>query len=371
MSVSAQTVIQWLEDFAPKHLALEGDRIGLHIGTLQKKIDKVMVTLDVTEEVVDEAIQHKVGLLIAHHPILFRPLGQIRTDLPMGRMIEKLIKHDIAVYSAHTNLDVAKGGVNDLLADKLGLVKQEILQVTYHEPLKKIIVFVPKEQESQVREAIANAGAGAIGNYSHCSFRTEGIGTFKPLEGAQPAIGAINQLEQVNEVKVEAIFPGSIEKKVIQAMIKVHPYEEVAYDIISLDQKGEAFGLGKVGYLKEEMSLEAFTAHVKEVLDVPYCRVVGDLKSTVKKVAVLGGDGNKYMTAAKFKGADVFVTGDVYFHTAHDAAMNGLQLVDPGHHVEKVMMEGLQKILQQYAIQAKQDVEILTAQTHTEPFTFI
>lgn len=371
MTVHAQAVIQWLEQFAPKHLAVEGDRIGLQIGTLQKKIDKVMVTLDVTEDVVDEAIEQKVGLIIAHHPILYRPLAQLRTDLPMGKLIEKIMKNDIAVYAAHTNLDIAKGGVNDWLADKLGLINQEILSVTYHEPLKKLVVFVPKDHEKQVREALGKAGAGAIGKYSHCTFRSKGKGTFMPLEGSTPYIGQKDQLEQVEELRIETIFPSGLEKKVLQAMFKVHPYEEVAYDIYPLEQTGDAYGLGKTGLLEQEMSLREFVEHVKKVFEVPFCRVVGNLDSKVKKIGVLGGDGNKYINAALYKGVDVFVTGDVYFHTAHDAMMSGLQLVDPGHHVEKVMMAGVQQVLQQAASEQKVNIEVLIPKAHTEPFTLI
>jgi dinuclear metal center YbgI/SA1388 family protein len=371
MSLLGQTIIQWFEQFAPKHLAVEGDKIGLQIGSLQKEVKKVMVTLDVTEEVVDEAIDKEVDLLIAHHPILYRSLAHLRTDLPMGRIIEKLIKNDIAVYSAHTNLDVAKGGVNDWLANQLGLKDTELLSVTQSEKLKKLAVFVPKSEEQRVREALGRAGAGTIGNYSHCTFRSEGTGTFLPLEEATPYIGDKGRLEQVDEVRIETIFPEGIQKKVIQAMIKAHPYEEVAYDIWKIDQQGEIYGLGKVGKLEKELTLEEFAQHVKKTFDVPFCRVVGPLEKKVKKIAVLGGDGNKYMNAAMYKGVDAFVTGDVYFHTAHDALMNGLHLVDPGHHIEKVMMKGVQEVLQKAATAHKATVQILTSQTHTEPFTLI
>jgi dinuclear metal center YbgI/SA1388 family protein len=371
MAVNGNTLIQWFEQFAPRYLAVDGDKVGLQVGTLQKEVNKVMVTLDVTEEVIDEAIEEKIDLIIVHHPILYRPLAQLRTDGPFGRLIEKCIKNDIAVYSAHTNLDIAKGGVNDWLAERLSLVNTEVLSVTYEEPLKKLVVFVPVAEEQKVREAIGDVGAGWIGQYSHCTYRTRGTGTFLPLEGSNPFIGQKGKVVQVDEVRIETIFPQNLEKKVIRAMLKAHPYEEVAYDIYPIEKKGEAYGLGRVGKLDNEMTLRDFTSHVKKAFNVPTCRVVGNLDAKVRKVAILGGDGNKYMNAALFKGVDVFVTGDVYFHTAQDALLNGLNLVDPGHHIEKVMIDGVTSILQNAVIKNKAQVEILGSKTNTEPFTFI
>lgn len=371
MSVNAQTIIQWFEQFSPKHLAVEGDKVGLQLGTLQKSVAKVMITLDVTEEVVEEAITKEVGLIIAHHPIIYRPLSHLRTDLPSGKMIASLLKHDIAVYTAHTNLDVTSGGVNDWLARQVDLEEVEVLSTTYVETMKKLVVFTPLSEEQRIREALGHAGAGWIGKYSHCSFRSEGTGSFLPREGATPYIGKQGKIEQVEEVRIETVYPISIEKKVISAMIKAHPYEEVAYDIYTLEQPGESLGLGRVGKLKEEMTLEQFAKHLKQRFDIPYCRVVGPFHAKIKKVAILGGTGNKYMSAALFKGADVFVTGDIEYHTAHDAQMNGLHLIDPGHHIEKVMIKGVQEILQKAAEEHNSELEVIGSTVNTEPFRFV
>jgi dinuclear metal center YbgI/SA1388 family protein len=364
-------VIQWLESFAPKSLAVEGDKIGFHIGNMNKEVHHVLVTLDIMEEVVDEAIYKQVDLIIAHHPILYRPLQHIRTDQPFGRLIERLIQHNIAVYSAHTNLDIAEGGVNDWLADKLELQDKEILAATQTEQLIKIVVYVPLEHEQRVRKALGDAGAGHIGRYSHCSFRSTGIGTFMPLEGSQPYIGNSYQLSEVDEIRLETVVPHSIYKKVLAVMLKAHPYEEVAYDIYHLKQEGKQYGLGRVGLLPQEMTLEAFAHFVKERFDVPFCRIVGQPNNLIKKVAILGGDGNKYIYSAIHKGADAFVTGDVYFHTAQDALLAGLSLVDPGHHVEKVMIKGVQEVLLQKAKQNKKKLKISASQVNTEPFKFV
>ncbi|MGM9922865.1 MAG: Nif3-like dinuclear metal center hexameric protein [Bacillus sp. (in: firmicutes)] len=364
-------VIGVFEQFSPKKLAMEGDKIGLQIGTLNKPVSKVMIALDVLEEVVDEAIEKQVDLIIAHHPIIYRPLQKIATDQPSGKLVEKLIKHDIAVYAAHTNLDVTNGGVNDLLAQALQLQNTKVLVPTYETVLRKLAVFVPVEAEEAVRQALGNAGAGHIGNYSHCSFTAEGTGRFLPGEGTNPHIGSVGQLEAAAEVKIETVFPEALEKRVITAMIKAHPYEEVAYDVYTLHNTGETLGLGRIGELPESMSLEEFANHVKEAFDVDGVRVVGNLHDTVKKVAVLGGDGNKYFTHAKFQGADVYVTGDMYYHTAHDAMMMGLNIVDPGHNVEKVMKAGVTNVLAARSAAKGWNVEIFPSAVHTDPFTFV
>ncbi|MDQ0197269.1 Nif3-like dinuclear metal center hexameric protein [Neobacillus ginsengisoli] len=363
-------IIQLFEQFSPKGLAMEGDKIGLQIGRLNKKIDRIMIALDVLEEVIDEAIEKNVQLIIAHHPPIFRPLKNVITDTVQGRMIEKLLKHDISVYAAHTNLDVAKGGVNDLLADALGIENTEVLVPTYETELKKIVVFVPATHSEEIRQVLGNAGAGSIGNYSHCSFSTGGTGRFTPRENTNPYIGHPGQLEAVEEVRIETIIPEALLKKTISAMVKAHPYEEVAYDVYPVENKGEILGLGRIGTI-QAVTLGEFAEKVKTALEVDKIRVVGDLTSIVKKVAVLGGDGNKYFTQAKFKGADVYVTGDIYYHTAHDAMMEGLNMIDPGHNVEKVMKKGLSATLKKMCLESGYEVEIFPSEVNTDPFQFV
>jgi len=368
--INGHEIIQLFESFAPKQLAMEGDKIGLQVGRLNRPVQRVMIALDVLEDVVDEAIEKEVDLIIAHHPLIYRPLQTLTTDKPQGRIIEKLLKHEIAVYAAHTNLDVAKGGVNDLLAEALQLTNTKVLSPTYEVKLKKLVVFVPKENSGKVKEALGNAGAGAIGNYSHCLYTSSGIGQFLPGEAATPFIGRNGQLEVVNEERIETIFPDFLERKIVQAMLKAHPYEEVAYDIYPLDNKGEELGLGRIGEI-EETTLEDFAKFVKQALDVPALRVVGDLSAKVKKVAVLGGDGNKYISSAKYKGADVYITGDLYYHVAHDAMMMGLNVIDPGHNVEKVMKQGVTRYLMNKCQEKGFDVTIFPSEKVTEPFQFI
>jgi len=368
--VNGHEIIQLFEEWSPKKFAVEDDPIGLQVGKLNEEIDKVLVTLDVNERVVDEAIEKGAKLIIAHHPPIFRKLKHIRTDLPQGRMFEKCIKHDIAIYAAHTNLDVAPGGVNDLLAEQLELEQCEIMEVTHSEPLYKLAVFSPVSHAEKVRKALAEAGAGAIGDYSGCSFSSVGTGRFTPGAHSDPYIGKQGEEEAVEEERIEVVLPHSIQNKVLKAMLNAHPYEEVAYDFFQLLRTND-FGLGRVGKLKEEMSLQEFAEYVKIRLSVPAVRVVGELEKNVRKVAVLGGDGNKYIHAAKRKGADVFVTGDLYYHVAHDALDIGLSVVDPGHNIEKIMILGVSRKMDELCKKHGFEVEFLHSEVITEPFTFI
>jgi dinuclear metal center YbgI/SA1388 family protein len=368
---NGQAIIQAFEQFSPKAYAVEGDKIGLQIGTLNKPVKKIMIALDVLEPVVDEAINNKVDLIISHHPLIFKPIKVLRTDTSYGRAIEKLIKHDITVYTAHTNLDVTTGGVNDMMAEALGLTETRVLAETGTELLKKLVVFVPEEQAELVREAIGQAGAGHIGHYSHCSFTSNGMGAFKPGDKADPYIGKQGEMEYVDEVKIESVFPASLQKKVLRAMEKAHPYEEVAYDLYDMASRAASYGLGRIGDLNESVTLDEFAEKVKDAFDVKTVRVVGEATKEVKRVAVLGGDGNKYMSAALHQGADVFVTGDVYYHVAHDAMMEGLAMIDPGHNVEKIMKEGVCKKIQSFIKEKKYNTDVIISKLNTDPFRFI
>ncbi|MFI2857450.1 Nif3-like dinuclear metal center hexameric protein [Paenibacillus sp. JSM ZJ436] len=371
MLAKGQTVIQHMEQLAPKSAAEPDDRIGLQLGSLNKEISHVLIALDVTEEVVDEAVAAGVDLIIAHHAIIYRPLKGLQTDTPMGRIYEKLIKHDIAVYISHTNLDITEGGMNDWMAEALGIQNPVSIHEVHTETLYKLVTFVPKSHHQEVLDAVLNAGAGHLGQYSHCSFNTEGFGTFMPLADSSPFIGAPGKLERVDEVRVETIVPDGIRKKVVQALLKHHPYEEVAYDLYPLELKGRTLGLGRTGKLRQEMTLEDFAEVVKQQLDVPHVRVVGKPGRVIRKAAVIGGSGGKFMHAAMFKGADVLVTGDVDYHTALDALAAGLCLIDPGHNAEKIMKEKVALWLSEKLKQQGAATKVTASRINTEPFRFM
>ncbi len=369
--VNGHEIISLFENWSPKRYALEGDPVGVHIGQLNRPVKKVLTTLDVNEAVIDEAIAKGATLIIAHHPPIFRPLKSVATDTTQGRLIEKCIKNDITVYAAHTNLDVAVGGVNDMIAAELGLIDTKVVTPTYSESLYKMIVFTPVTHANEMRIALKNVGAGTMGDYSGCSFTTNGTGRFTPIEGATPFIGKVDNEEVVDEEKIEVIIPESLKNKVLKIMLKSHPYEEPAYDVLLLDQRTTALGLGRVGLLKEKVTLKQFAEVVKKAFDVPAVRVVGDPATEIKKVAVLGGDGNKYIYDAKRSGADVLVTGDLYYHVAHDAEALGLSVVDPGHNIEKVMIKGVADYMRKACQTKKYDVTFIESEVITEPFQFM
>ncbi|MBD8031885.1 MULTISPECIES: Nif3-like dinuclear metal center hexameric protein [Solibacillus] len=371
-SVNGNEIIQLFESWSPKKYAcMPNDPIGLAIGTLNKPVSKVLVTLDVTHEIVNEAIENGCELIIAHHPPIFMKLSNLRTDNPQGALYEKCLKNDIAVYAAHTNLDVAPGGVNDLLADALQLEERRILDISYEEKMMKLAVFVPVDDADALREVLAKAGAGRLGNYEACSYTLAGKGRFRAVEGADPAVGEIGELHIEQEEKVEVVFPQSMKNKILKAMLNSHPYEEPAYDLFTMDVATNEEGLGRIGKLKEPMTLREFAEFVKVQLDVPCLRAVGPLDQPVQKVAIVGGDGNKYIRTAKFAGADVFVTGDIGFHMAQSAELDGLSIIDPGHHVEKVMIKGVAEKMATLCTDKKLPVEFLQSKVHTEPFKFI
>ncbi|MDQ6421100.1 Nif3-like dinuclear metal center hexameric protein [Paenibacillus sp. LHD-117] len=373
MFANGHTVVQIIERLAPKHYAVENDKIGLQLGTLNKPICKILIALDVTEEVTDEAIAAGVDLIIAHHAIIYRPLAKLDTSTPAGKLYEKLIKHDVAVYISHTNLDVADGGINDWLADQIGIAAEDrqCLEEVHTDKLYKLAVYVPESHHEAVLEAILRTGAGHIGNYSHCSFNTKGTGTFMPGEGANPFKGAQGRLERADEVRIETVVPYSLERKTVAAMLKAHPYEEVAYDLYPMDLKGRSFGLGRSGKLERESTLGELAVRLKEAFDVPMLRVVGPLDKPIRKAAVLGGSGGRYVRHAKFAGADVLITGDIDYHTAHDALAAGMTIIDAGHNIEKVMKSKLADWLANELAQAKYATEVAASRLNTEPFTFL
>ncbi|TGA99595.1 Nif3-like dinuclear metal center hexameric protein [Sporolactobacillus shoreae] len=369
--ITGLRLIQRLEEWAPKKLAYENDKIGLLVGTLNKKVKKVMVTLDVLENVADEATEKKVDLIVAHHPVIFHPLKTVESDEGQGKIVTKLVKNDIAVYVAHTNLDIASGGVNDMLADQLGLDETEILQPTYSEPLYKLAVYVPEGYIETVRQALGDAGAGAIGSYSHCSFITKGEGTFLPGLETHPFIGFPGKMEKADEGRLETIVPEHLIDEAIARMIAVHPYEEVAYDLFPMKNVGKEYGLGRIGKLAEPVPFEDYCLQVKERLGVDGLRAVGPLEEKVQTVAVSGGDGNSLVPYARLRGADVLITGDIYYHTAHDALLNGLKIIDAGHHIESVMKKGVRQYLLKAIREEAYDTEVILSESVTNPFHFM
>jgi len=372
MPVKCGEIFKMIEELAPRRLAEGWDNTGLQVGDPRAEVYRVLLALDVGLDVAMEAKEKGAGLIVSHHPLFLKPFGFIGLHRPEGELITFLIRNNITVYAAHTNLDSAVGGVNDVLAEKLGLSETSVLQQAGRERYIKLTVFVPPGHVEQVREAIVAAGAGWIGNYSHCTFMTPGMGTFKPLEGTSPFIGKTGEVERVEEFRLETIVSASRLDVVIRAMLEAHPYEEVAYELYSLKNQGPAYGPGRVGVLPESVSFPEFALRVKAFLGLPAVRLGGSYGDAVRKVAVCGGSGADLWPAAVQAGADTFITGDLKHHTARDMLSAGLKFVDAGHYgTEAVILPAMQSYLAGHCRRLDIDVEILLSQTNTDPFVYL
>ncbi len=323
-------IIRHLETFAPPYLQESYDNTGLLTGNDNWECTGIIISLDATEKIVKEAIEKKCNLIVAHHPIIFSGLKKITGRNYVEKTIITAIKNDIAIYAIHTNLDNVLNGVSGKMADILGLINKKILQPK-NGLLKKLIVFVPINEMEKVRDAIFAAGAGNIGNYSEASFGAEGIGTFKGNENTNPFVGKQGERHEEKELKLEVIFPTWIEKTLLNAMIKSHPYEEVAYDIIPLDNIHQQIGSGVIGEFKEPLDEAVFFQFVKKAFNLTIIRHTPFLEKPVKKVALCGGAGSFLINTAAASGADVYLTGDIKYHEFFDAN-DRLVVADIGHY---------------------------------------
>jgi dinuclear metal center YbgI/SA1388 family protein len=319
-----------LDGWAPPDLAWERDNVGLQVGDPDATVRGILVALDVTEEVVKEAKKTGATLIVSHHPLLFRPLKSLTPASAGGRTVIMLAKHGIANIAAHTNLDFAAGGTNHALAARLGVGRVEFLRKPYRLQAK-IVTFLPAARVQEVADAMGAAGAGTIGDYSGCSFRVEGTGTFFGGPSTAPAVGRKGAAEQVREVRLEMIVPRRSVRAAVKAMRSVHPYEEPAYDVYHLENPDDASGMGVVGTLDKPEPLPRFLARVRRRLGVRALRYTAGPAQAVRTVAMCGGSGGELLEDAVRAGADVFVTADCSYHLFHDAA-GRIALVDAGHY---------------------------------------
>jgi len=319
-----------LEAFAPLQIQEAYDNSGLILGNKSLEIKGILICLDVTEGIVNEAIEKKCNLIVSHHPFIFSGLKKINGQNTIERILEKCIRKEIAVYAAHTNLDNASEGVNKILCEKLGLRNTRILSPK-KDLLRKLVTFCPTENAGQVRKALFDAGGGFIGNYDNCSFNTSGTGTFRALENANPYVGEIGELHQEAEMRIETIYPMYIERNILEALIQSHPYEEVAYDIYPLGNEYKNIGSGMVGDLNIPCSETDFLNFVKKTIKTGCIKHSSLLNAKIKKVAVCGGSGIFLLKEAIASGADVFITADVKYHDFF-AAEGKIIIADVGHY---------------------------------------
>ncbi|SHM05216.1 Nif3-like dinuclear metal center hexameric protein [Chitinophaga sp. CF418] len=315
--------------FAPLQYQESYDNAGLLFGSPDWEVTGVLLTLDATEAVIEEAIARNCNLVVAHHPIVFGGLKKINGNNYVERVAIKAIKNDIAVYAAHTNLDNVRNGVCEMMARKLALQQCSVLSPK-RELLRKLYTFVPQADAEKLRNALFAAGAGHIGAYSECSYNVEGTGTFKGGEGTNPHVGKVGERHHEAETKVEVIFPVYLEQYVIRALLDNHPYEEVAYDIVKLENAYGEVGSGLVGYLKEAMDEETFLSWVKQQFDTGCVRYTPLRGKPVKKVALCGGAGSFLLKKAISAGADAYISADFKYHEFFDAE-NQIVIADVGH----------------------------------------
>lgn len=320
-----------MEELAPPYLALENDPVGLQVGSPEEYLENVLVTLEVTPSVVQEAVDRGVNLIISHHPLIFQPLTSLDYRTTTGRLIKSLVQNGINLFVAHTNLDIAPRGLNFVLSDIFDLNIKGVLQPTYRDRLLKLVVFIPSGYGEKVREAVTEAGAGWLGRYSHCTFTAEGRGTFLPREGTSPFTGEQGKLDEVEEVRLETVLPAFLEKPVIDALVESHPYEEPAYDLSPVEGTGRVLGLGAWGELPEPYTVQGLAEKCRDSLGLEGVKVAGNLSARVSSVAVCGGSGSSLISRAADLGAEAIISGDLKHHDIQEGLYRGLAVIDAGH----------------------------------------
>jgi dinuclear metal center YbgI/SA1388 family protein len=332
-------IIRFIEEKYPPQIQESYDNSGLIVGRAEMQVKGILLTIDVDEDVVEEAIEKKCNFILAHHPIIFHPLKKITGADRIERTIIKAIKNDIAIYGAHTSVDLSIEGINGLIAEKLEIKNLEIIEPK-KEILNKIVVFVPKNYAEQVRNAIFEAGAGYIGKYDMCSYNVLGEGTFRALEGTNPFVGEIGKMHTEKEIRIETIFPDFLKNRVLQAMKKTHPYEEIAYDIYKLENKQNKFGAGVIGDLAQATSEIEFLEKIKEQLNVKCLKHSALLNKKIKKIAICSGGCSFLLDKVLSLKADVFIASE-FRYDQYIKAKGKIIIVDAGHYETEILIKNL------------------------------
>ena len=366
MVYSIRDIVSALETLAPPAYQESYDNAQLITGNAPDPVKGVLCTLDVTEEVVQEAIGLGCNLIVAHHPIVFKGLKSLTGKNYVERTVIKAIKNDIAIYAIHTNLDHVQHGVNKRICDKLGLINTRIL-APKPSLLMKLTTFIPIEQTDQVVQALDRAGAGKIGNYSSCSFQVAGTGTFKPSDEANPTIGSRGELERVAENRVEVMFPAYLKNNVLRALKQAHPYEEVAYYLQTLENENQEVGAGMVGELESPMEELDFLHYLKKRMDLKVVKHTALCGNKIEKVAVCGGAGIFLLPAAKQAQADIFITADIKYHEYFDAE-NQLIIADIGHYESEIHTK---ELLMEFLSQKFSNIALYLTKIVTNPITYL
>ena len=358
-------VIEHLEEFAPVATAEDFDNVGLLVGDSKTSLTGILITLDTLEEVVQEAIEKDCNLIVSFHPIIFSGLKKITGKDYVERTVIKAIQNNIAIYAIHTALDNHYQGVNKMICDRLNLANTKIL-IPSKGKIKKLTTYVPVKNADYLRDKLFDAGAGAIGNYDHCSFNLEGKGSFKPNNDANPAIGKKGEIHFEEEVQLGLVFPSHIESKILKTLVDNHPYEEVAYEVTTLNNAHQQQGMGMTGDLSETMSEKDFLELVKTTFKTGCIRHSSLLGKPVKKIAVLGGSGSFAIENAKRSGVDFFITADLKYHDFYKAE-GKLVLADIGHYESEQYTKDL---IHSYLSKKISNFALILANTKTNPIKY-
>ena len=369
MKANVADIIAMMNTIAPPDLAEEWDNVGLQVGLAEWNVHKIWIALDPTPQVMAAACDSGVDLLITHHPLIFKPLKAVDLNTAAGSIIHRAIQSRTAVFTAHTNLDAVSGGVNDVLAERIGLKNTTILEETAGAEKLKLVVYVPEKYEQEIFRAFTECGAGVIGEYSECTFRSRGRGSFRPGAKAVPFSGDTGEINSVEEVRMEAL----VEKRDIDATIALlksrHPYETMAYDVYPLVTAESRHGLGRIGELEKDMCLKDLCVLVRERLGLENLRAAGNPDLRVFKAAICSGSGSGLMSRFFSSGAQVYISGDLGYHDARDVESANLGLMDIGHFAsENLIIEPVAKRLRRMAVDSKMDIIVEACMIDRDPF---
>jgi dinuclear metal center YbgI/SA1388 family protein len=367
--MTCKEVIKYLEDWAPKEIAWQNDNIGVQVGNTNRKVTNILLSLELTADVVNQAIKRKCNLVITHHPLIFHPIKNLDLNKdPNAQLIEKLIKKEIILYSAHTNLDYTKHGVSFQLAKKLGLKNITFLK-NQKSNQYKLSIFVPTTHVEKVAAAVFSSGGGIIGEYSNCSFRSEGEGTFKGSNISNPMVGTKDRYEKVKEIKLEVLVNSWKLNIVLNTMLNAHPYEEPAYDIYPLENFNVNYGAGAIGNFVKSLSPAETLEIVSKKLSIKNLRYVHGSEKNIKKIAVCGGSGSELINEAIRSGADAFITADIRYHAFH-SAKDKILLIDAGHYETEIpVMDEMHTRLSKL-VKRKSNIKVLKYTGNTNPIKF-
>ncbi|WP_026450586.1 Nif3-like dinuclear metal center hexameric protein [Aequorivita capsosiphonis] len=364
--MKVKDVIALLEELSPLSYSEGFDNTGLLVGDENTKVSGILVTLDTLEQVVDEAIENNCNLIVSFHPIIFSGLKKITGKTYVERVVQKAIKHDIAIFSNHTALDNSWNGVNAMICKKLGLKNRSIL-IPQDATIKKLITFVPTKDAEKVRNALFAVGGGSIGNYENCSFNIEGSGSFKGNEDSSPVIGKKGDLHFERETQIGITFSKHLQSKILKALFQSHPYEEVAYEITTLENQNQHIGIGMIGEFDKAMPELEFLEFIKRTMKTDCVRHSSLLKKKIKKVAVLGGSGSFAIETAKNADADAFISADFKYHDFFKAE-NTILLADIGHYESEQFTKDL---IHSFLKKKITNFAILLSQTNTNPISYL